>query len=275
MTDVASASWDPGQYLRFGDHRSRPALELLSRVHVERPADVWDLGCGTGEGTRLLAERWPEARVRGLDSSPSMLARAAASDAGRGSDPEWIEARIEDWRPDGPVSVLYSNAALHWVGDHEHVFPRLFDALAPGGCLAVQMPLSFDQPSHRLMRETLGDAGPGGTPVGTEALRRAMDRRWVGTPEDYFGFLVDRARHVDVWTTEVLQVLHGDEPVFEWVQGTGLRPILEGLEGDERTAFLERYRARLRAAYPARADGHVLFPFRRLFVVATARSERG
>lgn len=255
--------WNPGRYLSFSDHRLRPAVDLIARIPLRSPAVICDLGCGTGNVTRLLAERWPAARVRGVDSSADMLARARAEDGGIA----WIEADVASWTPEEPPDLLFSNAALHWVAGHRELFPRLVGMLRPGGCLAVQMPLSWDAPSHRLLRETLAAGGPGGTPLASDALRRTMARRWVEDAEVYHDLLAPRADAVDVWETEYLHALDGEDPVLEWVRGTVLRPVLGELEGERREAFLAAYRRRLRAAYPPRPDGRTLFRFRRLFVV--------
>ena len=263
---IAGTSWDPTLYLKFSDHRLRPALELLDRVPIASPAAIYDLGCGHGRLTRLMAERWPAARVHGLDNSKEMLAKAAAD----GPDLRWIEADLHQWQPELAPELLYSNAALQWLDGHEVLFPRLLGLLAPGGCLAVQMPLSWGMPSHRLMRETLADGGPGGRSLGTAELRQGVARKWVEDADVYYDWLVGRAKSLDIWETEYLQVLEGADPVLEWVKGTGLRPILNGLGNAERAVFLEGYARRLRATYPTRADGRTLYPFRRLFIVACA-----
>lgn len=262
---VAGTRWDPGQYLRFSDHRLRPALELLERVPLESPAVIYDLGCGPGDVTRIISERWPSATVYGLDNSREMLDQAAGSSG----TARWIEADIHHWRPDEPPDLVYSNATLQWLGGHHELFPRLAGSLKPGGCLAVQMPLSWGAPSHRLMRETLANGGPNGATVGTDTLRQAVARNWVEEAEVYYDLLASDAQSLDVWETEYLQVLEGPDPVLEWVKGTGLRPILNGLDDRERPSFLTEYARRLRAAYPTRADGRTLYPFRRLFIVAT------
>ena len=262
---LAATHWDPGQYRKFSDHRLRPALELLDRVPLASPRVIYDLGCGTGEVTRIIAERWPSAAVYGLDNSAQMLQKAG----GEPGPVRWIEGDVRDWRPDEPPDLIYSNAALQWVGEHEQLVPRLFGLLREGGCLAVQMPLSWDAPSHRLMRQTLADGGPGGTALGTPELARAVARKWVADAEEYYDLLATGATSLDVWETEYLHVLEGEDPVLEWVKGTGLRPILNGLDDAEREAFLAEYRRRLRAAYPARPDGRTLYPFRRLFIVGT------
>ena len=264
--EVAGTHWDPNQYLKFADHRLRPALELLDRVPLAAPRVIYDLGCGSGHVTRLMSQRWPAAAVHGLDQSPEMLAEAASEP----SPVHWLHADIRDWTPPEPADLIYSNATLQWVDGHRELFPRLMRHLAPGGCLAVQMPLSWDMPSHRLMRQTLEHGGPGGAPIGDAVVLAAVRRKWVEDAEVYYDLLHPLGQRLDIWETEYLQVLTGDDPVLEWVKGTGLRPILNGLGEADRRVFLDGYRRALRDAYPQRAGGQTLYPFRRLFIVAQA-----
>ena len=263
----AGTRWDPGQYHRFTDHRLRPALDLLGRVPIAEASLVHDLGCGSGNVTRVIAERFAPARVAGVDLSSEMLPKAAETP----SRIEWVEADIADWKPERAPALIYSNAALHWVDDHAALFPRLFAFLAPGGCLAVQMPLSYSMPSHVLMRETLADGGANGARLGDNALAAAVGRKWVLDAGEYHDLLAPEASSLDLWETEYLQRLEGEDPVLEWVKATGLRPILNGLGDADCERFVEVYRERLRHAYPRRSGGHVLYPFRRLFMVATRR----
>jgi trans-aconitate 2-methyltransferase len=263
--NVRGTRWDPKQYLKFSDHRLRPALELLGRVPIEAPAVIHDLGCGSGEVTRVISERWPSASVYGIDNSKEMLEKAAAQP----DTVRWIEADVRDWSPNAAPDLIYSNATLHWIDDHRTLFPRLLGFLKPGGCLAVQMPLSWDAPSHHLMRDSLMSGGPNGASFGTQELRHEANRKWVEEPEAYYELLADRTVSLDIWSTEYLQVLEGKDAVLEWVRGTGLRPILDGLGDDERERFVAEYARRLRTAYPTREDGRTLYPFRRLFIVAT------
>ena len=265
--DLAGESWDPGQYLKFADHRLRPALDLLARVPLEHPEVVYDVGCGSGNVTRLLADRWREADVAGMDNSPDMLEQAASTP----SRVRWLEGDLADWLPDRAPSVLYSNAVIQWVPDHHELVPRLWNMLPSGGCLAVQAPLSWDMRSHQIMRETLENGAPGGQAIGSAELRRAVGNRWVQDPDFYYDMLAPEASHLDVWTTEYQHVLTGDDAVLEWVTGTGLRPILNGLEDRDRDVYIEEYRRRLNREYPQRSDGITLYPFRRLFFVAVRR----
>ncbi len=255
-----SMTWDPGDYLAFGTHRLRPALELLQRIPLTAPEEVVDLGCGPGNITEYLRKRWPGARLTGVDNSPDMLAEAA----GAYPDTAWVTADLHDWQPERPVDVLYSNAALHWLDHHDRLFARLMGLLRPGGVLAVQMPRNFDAPSHTLMFETAVD-GPW-----AETLRGIQRRSPVADPDFYYDLLTPHASELDIWETEYQQVLSGDNPVPEFTRSTWLKTLLDALQEPLRTQFWEAYRARVLRAYPPKADGHTLFPFKRLFVVATA-----
>ena len=251
-------SWEPERYLTFGDQRTRPARDLLARVPLGRPTRVADLGCGPGNSTALLAERCPEAEIIGVDNSPEMLAKARAT----GVRAIWVEADIAGWAPDRPFDLIYSNAALHWLGDHLILLPRLMGQLCPAGALAVQMPRNFAAPSHVLLRETAA-SGPW-----ADRLAGILDRGPVAPPERYYDLLAPLAQALDIWETEYLHVLEGDDPVLNWTRGTALRPLTQALDPEQFAAFEAAYAARLRAAYPRRADGRTLFPFRRLFIVA-------
>ena len=253
-------TWDPTQYLKFAAPRLRPALDLLARVDAEAPAGVYDLGCGTGAATRLLAARWPAAAVTGVDSSPEMLSRARREEGG--ATIAWVESDLAGWAPSDAADVLFSNAALHWLEGHERLFPRLVGCLRPGGVLAVQMPRNHQSPSHTCMVEA-ARAGPWRARL-EPVLRPAP----VEAADAYYAILAPLAVDVDIWETEYIHVLDGENPVVEWTKSTALRPLLDALEDGERDGFLAEYAARLAAAHPRRPDGTTLFPFRRLFIVA-------
>jgi len=252
-------SWNPERYLAFGDHRTRPAIDLLARVALETPARIADLGCGPGNSTALLCARWPAAEVLGIDNSAAMLAKARAS----GLPARWREADLAGWTPAAPCDLLYSNAVLQWLPDHATLLPRLFAALRPGGVLAVQMPRNFEAPSHVLLR-AVADEGPWAPRLAAGLLRAP-----VAEPAWYYDLLAPQAATLDIWESVYLHVLEGEDPVLDWTRATALRPVVAALDPAEQERFEEDYARRLRAAYPRRPDGRTLFPFRRLFIVAT------
>ncbi len=262
-------TWDPAQYLKYSSERLRPALDLIARIDVAAPRTVVDLGCGAGNVTRILAERWPGAHVLGLDNSAAMLAKARAS-VPEDAPIEWREGELAAWAaaPAPTASdVVFSNAALHWLDDHASLFPRLFAAVAAGGALAVQMPSNFGAPSHVEMH-AVATSAHWRSRVG--ACVRADP---VAEMAQYVEWLAPQAEAIDAWTTEYLHVLPrgegGEHPVVAWTKGTALTPFLAMLAPDEQRAFVTDYADRIGRAYPLRPDGRVLFPFRRLFVVAT------
>ena len=250
--------WDPSQYMKFGNERTQPSIDLVNRVPLAAPRRIVDLGCGPGNSTEIAARRWPEAEITGVDNSAAMLAAAAKS------HPQWRweEADIGGWSPAEPCDLVFSNAALHWVPDHQAVFPALLRHVAEGGALAVQMPRNYDAPSHALMRKVAEDGAWRGR------LGGARDLLAVRGPGFYYDLLAPTARRVDLWETEYGHVMESARAVLEWVRGTGLRPFLDPLDEDERAVFEQNYLAELERAYPRRADGKVLFPFRRLFIIA-------
>jgi trans-aconitate 2-methyltransferase len=250
-------TWDPDRYLTYADERGRPFVELVSRIGATAPTEVVDLGCGAGNLTGLLAERWPDAHVVGLDSSPEMIAAAQ----GLGQSVAYAVADLREWQPERPVDVLVSNATLQWVPGHLELLPSLVAAVEPGGWFAFQVPANFDEPSHTIRAELAAEA-----PYAEHTTNVA--RPSSHDPAVYYDALTAAGCSVDVWETTYTHVLRGDDPVFTWVSGTGARPTLQALPVDLRPRFEAEFKRRLAAAYPARADGSVLLPFRRVFAVA-------
>jgi trans-aconitate 2-methyltransferase len=250
-------SWNPSVYLTFADERTRPAAELLARVPSENPKRVADLGCGPGNSTDLLVKRWPDAKVDGIDSSPAMIETAKKS----GVKADFALADIAAWKPGAAYDVIFSNATYQWLPDHAALLPRLMGFVAKGGVFAFQVPNNQYAPSHTLMRDVAAQ--------GPWAEKLANVRGiFVEKAQTYFDILSPHAASVDIWTTEYLHVLDGEDAVFKWVSGTGLRPFLDALDGAERERFATEYKARLNVVYPRRADGKTLLPFSRLFAVA-------
>ena len=253
--------WNPRIYGTFLWERIRPAIDLLNRLDLSVPRVIYDLGCGAGHITRRLAARWPSAKLTGVDASPAMLEEARRDDPN--STITWGEADIATWEPAEPADVILPTAALHWLDGHATLLQRLLGYLRPSGVLAVQMPRNHGEPSHTAIYETV-EAGPW-----REKLAPLLRRRPVAAPEVYFEMLMPVASSIDIWETVYLHTLHGDNPVVDWTSGTGLRPVLQALNSEERADFLAAYGNRVALAYPSSPDGTTLFPFRRLFVVAS------
>lgn len=259
-------TWDPERYLTYADERGRPFVDLITRIDADAPRRVVDLGCGPGNLTALLAARWPDAEVVGLDSSPQMIDAARRDVRPVQGSVAFDVADLRDWSPPEPVDVLVSNATLQWVPGHLDLLPGLVGAVAPGGWFAFQVPGNFDEPSHTIRRDLAE------LPAYAEHTAGA-DHPASQDPADYYDALAAAGCSVDVWETTYTHVLRGPDPVFTWVSGTGARPTLQALPDDLRPQFEAEFRARLAAAYPTRADGTVLLPFRRIFAVAR-RGER-
>ncbi|SDP21239.1 trans-aconitate 2-methyltransferase [Mucilaginibacter sp. OK268] len=253
-------SWSSEQYSKFEHERNRPIRDLLFNIPITKVNYAADIGCGPGNSTELLRAKFPNARITGMDSSENMIEAARK----RMPDVHFEVDDISSWRDPGPYDVILANAALQWVSDHQTLFPALISKLAKGGCLAVQMPDNFDEPAHRLMRETAAK-GPWATKLNQTSKR--MTREGA---EWYYRSLRDKVATLDIWRTVYHHPLQsGPAAIVEWFKGTGLRPFIDPLDDAERKAFLAQYEEGTAKEYPQYADGSVLLPFPRLFIVAT------
>ena len=254
-------TWSPQQYAAFEGERTRPSRDLVAAIPGAPTGRMCDLGCGPGNSTEVLAARFPDAAIEGVDSSPEMVAAARLRLPGV----RFTAADILAWDDPGPFGVLLANAVLQWLPDHATLLPRLAGRLAPGGSLAVQMPDNLDEPAHMLMREVAACR-----PWAAKLSKASEARASLGTPGRYYGVLRPHCRRVDVWRTTYHHVLPGGpNAVVEWFKGSGLRPFLAPLDAAEQAGFLAEYRDGVAAAYPALPDGAVLLPFPRLFMVGT------
>jgi trans-aconitate 2-methyltransferase len=250
-------AWDPDLYLKFDRYRRQPAVDLLARVDLSAPGQVFDLGCGPGNVTTLLSARWPKANVTGLDSSQEMLAQARDRD----SSINWVQEDISAFSA-MQTDLIFSNAAFNWVPDHGQIMPRLVAGLSEGGVLAVQMPRNYAQPTHTEILACIA-AEPS-----RDHLSALVSYDHVQPPGFYYDVLAPLVQDLEIWEINYTHILSGEDPVLAWFMATALRPMLDVLEGDERTGFLGDMRARYRAAYPPRADGNTLFEIQRLFLLA-------
>jgi len=258
------SDWNPALYRQFEDERTRPARELLARVPLASARRVYDLGCGPGNSTELLVERFPGAEVIGTDNSAAMLADARQ----RLPQARFELSDIAGWAPSGEApDLVYANASLQWLSDHDTLLPRLFATLAPGGVLAVQMPDNLDEPSHRLMRDVAGEAHYAAAIGDAGAVRSRLL-----AAGQYYDLLACDAAQVDVWHTVYRHPMASPNTIVQWLRSTGLRPFLDALDVTQQASFLADYEKRIDQAYPTRTDGRRLLAFPRLFIVAQRKS---
>jgi trans-aconitate 2-methyltransferase len=252
-----TTTWEPQTYLRYANIRFRAGLDLIARIPRLTYSTTYDLGSGTGHLTRILADTFTNSKVIGVDSSPEMLAEARREFP----DLTWQQADIPSWTPPDAPDLIYTNAALQWVPDHQSLLPALLNKLRRGGVLAMQVPRHFESPSHLQLKELV------------------MQSEWrdkleplllvpIPAPETYWGWLSAYARNLDIWESIYLQVLDGLDPVVNFMRGTALRPFLSALPENEAEKFVEAFAKRMAVAYPRQPNGQTLFPFRRLFLIA-------
>ncbi|MGJ8586013.1 MAG: methyltransferase domain-containing protein [Marinosulfonomonas sp.] len=252
--------WNPETYARFRGFRLRPALDLLAQIPDLPDGDIVDLGCGNGAVAPALKTRFPDRNLVGIDSSPSMLEHARSAQ----SYDQLQQANAESWTPDRPPALIFSNALCHWLPNHDILFPRLVQALAPGGTLAVQMPRQYGAPSHALLRDIAAEMFP-------DLFDFTDWQAPVLSPLAYAGIL-DGLGQVTVWETEYVQRLaavDAGHPVRHFTMSTAMRPFVEKLTEPQSHAFTKAYEAALDAAYPKLQNGDVFFPFRRVFFVVS------
>lgn len=251
-------TWSAKQYSAFEEERTRPVRDLVHAIPRDRVAIAVDLGCGPGNSTEALAQRYPSAAITGLDSSADMVEAARK----RLPQMQFDMADIADWQTAKPMDVILANASLQWLPDHHTLYPRLVSMLSVGGCLAIQTPDNLMEPPHLLAR-AIAAKGPWSVKIGEVRHPARHAAAW------YYSLLKPLCAHVDVWCTTYFHPLRDHQAIVEWFKGSALRPYLAPLTPEERQAFLAEYHQALIPEYPALEDGTVLLPFPRLFVVAT------
>ncbi len=253
------SNWNAAHYLNYADERTRPSADLAARIKMDAPQRVVDLGCGPGNSTQILRSRWPQSEVWGVDNSPQMIEAAQESFPRQ----QWLLADLSSWHPDQPADVVFSNAALQWVPDHGALMQHLLSATAAGGVLAFQIPSSCYATVRKLIHDISHD------PAWSDRMDAPRNALTMESPEFYYDALVTRAASLDIWETEYHHVMASSDAIVDWIASTGLRPFLAALDDEhQRNAFVAELRRRVSVAYRSRADGKVLYPFRRTFVIA-------
>ena len=251
--------WNPDLYLKYADERTQPAYDLISRVNIANPVSIIDIGCGPGNSTRALRERWPDAQILGLDSSQEMIEKA------RRAYPEgrWLLADAARWKPDVQYSLVFSNAVLQWLPDHESLIERLFDAVQSQGALAVQVPAFSDAPLHQALLRVSRRANWREPMASCDELLMWHDASF------YYDQLSALTQRFYIWQTTYYHVMAGHQDLIDWYAGTGMKSYLDRLANDDlRLLFQREVLEECRRDYPEQRDGKILFPFQRLFFLA-------
>ena len=250
--------WNPKQYNKYAEERARPAKDLIAQISLENPKVIYDLGCGPGSVTNALQEKWPGAKLTGIDNSEQMLEKAKSTYP----TIKWEQASISDWKPDEAADLIFSNAALHWIPDHPAVIKSVFESLNSGGVFAMQVPNNFKLPSHQSLYElaSLGEW--------KDSLESAIPHEPILSREAYYQLLTSYADEINIWQTEYMHVLEGETPVLDWVKGSALTAFLPRLSQERQALFLSAYQDKLAQVYPKQANGKTLLTYRRLFIIA-------
>ncbi len=251
--------WNPDSYLKYEHERTLPSRDLVAHIDLSDPHRIVDVGCGPGNSTKILRDRWPNAEIAGLDSSEEMVEKARATFP----TCEWILADVESWHPSGKFDVVFSNAALQWMADQQHIIPRLFGCLNDGGVLAVQVPLNTDSPLHKAVIAVSQRT------EWCERLLGCDSRLTYHDQSFYYDLLSDLTTRMDLWITTYLHVMDSRQDLIDWYSSTGLKPYLSRIGTEEgRKQFADQVLEVCSGQYPNQRDGKVIFPFRRLFFVA-------
>lgn len=250
--------WDPNIYLSFERTRLQLALDLIHRIPNRDYREIADLGCGPENVTEILKQQWPKANVTGFDSSRDMLEKAKSSFPHL----NWVEKDAANFHCEKPIDVIFSNACLQWLPDHKTLMPNLLNQLNDGGVLAIQMPNNYRRPTHQLVEDAAHKSN------NYKFLENLFNPIPVESPNFYYDILSPYSTHLEIWETDYLQTLEGENPVTDWTTGSYLRPFLQALKGQDRIQFEECYRELILDAYPKQKNGKTLLPFKRLFILA-------
>ncbi|HEY8423308.1 MAG TPA: trans-aconitate 2-methyltransferase [Clostridia bacterium] len=251
--------WNSQQYLKFAAERTQPAVDLANRINLKNSKKILDAGCGPGNSTQVLYEKYPETYILGVDNSPQMI------DAAKKNYP-YMDFKICDIAKDlnqldNDFDIVFSNACIQWVPDHDRLLKNLIGLLNPGGVLAVQIPINFDEPIHIIIQQTAA------LPEWKEYFPQSTKRN-VLKPSEYYDILSDISREFYIWETIYYHAMKSHNDILEWYKGTGLRPYLSVLPENKKAEFENQIMERLIQAYPKQKNGDVIFRFPRLFFIA-------
>lgn len=252
-------SWDSKQYLKFQKERTQPSIDLADRLTVQSPERIIDIGCGPGNSTAVLKKRYPDAEVIGADNSENMISEAKE----KYPDIEFLlcDASKDLENITGKFDIVFSNACIQWVPDHPKLLREMLSLLKEGGELAVQVPMNYNEPIHKIINET----------VRSEKWREFFSKPrifYTLAPEKYYDILSEFSSDFEMWQTAYFHRMKSHYDIIEWYRSTGLRPYLESLSPADKEEFERDILAKIEKAYPKQANGEIIFRFPRLFFKA-------
>jgi len=250
--------WNPDLYMQFSSERTQPSIDLIGKINQIEPKSIIDIGCGPGNSTQVLVNRWPKSQITGLDSSTAMIKKAKQDYPNQ----EWIVADALTYNPEIKYDIIFSNAVIQWIPNHEKLLTKFHENLTDNGIIAIQIPLFWDMPLGQIINNT------------------AKDDRWKTKTESvsnlftihdysfYFDQLSELFNSIEMWETHYMHILNSHIAILEMMRSTGLKPCLERLDDDsEKNKFEEEVLKKIRNAYPIQKNGKVLLPFKRLFFI--------
>ncbi len=247
--------WNSVQYKKFIEQRSQPAKDLAMRILAYNPKKIIDIGCGPGNSTKILHEIYPQASIVGIDSSPNMIAKA------KEDNPDLDFCICDALSLVGHYDIIYSNACLHWIPNHQIILPVLMDKLNVGGCLAVQMPYNNEAPLYRIINEIVADSKWGFD-------NSKLANNLTLTVNEYYKILSSCTSSFDIWETKYYHSMPNHRALIEWVKSAKLRPYLDCLSDDKGKELENKIIERAEQEYPVMSDGNIIFEFNRLFFTA-------
>lgn len=258
-TDKKKYDWNPQLYLKYKNERTQPSIDLVSRIDAENPEKIIDIGCGPGNSTRVLAQRWPESIITGLDNSPAMIEKAGMDYP----DQEWILSDISGFETDIKYDIVFSNAAIQWIPGHENLLLKLFSFLSTGGALAIQIPQFNEMPLGKSLEKISGKIKWKELTHGCRELFTYHESGY------YYDILAQSSNSIEMWETSYCHVMDSHESILEWIRSTGLKPYIDRMKDDfMKSEFEYEVLESIRQDYPEQKNGKVLFPFKRLFFIA-------
>jgi trans-aconitate 2-methyltransferase len=250
--------WNPDLYLKYGNERTQPSIDLIGKINISfQPKSILDVGCGPGNSSQALLQRWPDAVLTGIDNSVNMIEKAKTTYP----DNTWIVADASKYTSNTIYDIVFSNATIQWIPDHEKLFKRLFNLINNQGVLAIQVPRFNEMAVSKVIQKVAGRAKWKEPTKGCGDLLTHHDYKY------YYDLISKDYKSVEFWQTDYIHILESQYAIIEWIRSTAIRPYLDCLKDEEKPLFEKELLAEIKNDYPIQKSGKVFFPFKRLFMI--------